>query len=166
MRQRTFGRMGWLVGEVGYGMAWGAVALEPFAGLAWVHLNTDGFTENGGVAALTGSGTTRDVGYSSLGIRAATSYVLANGMVLTPRASVAWQYAFGEVVPAESLAFVGIAGANFNVTGVPLARNAALIEAGAELRISPQAKIGLFYSAQLADSVRDNAVKGNFVWSF
>jgi hypothetical protein len=37
-------------------------------------------------------------------------------MMLIPRASVAWQYAFGETNPATSLAFSGIPGSNFSVT--------------------------------------------------
>jgi outer membrane autotransporter protein len=61
-----------------------------FAGLAWVYLSTDSFNETGStMAALTGSSRQNDVGYSTLGTRTATSYVLPNGMALTARASVA-----------------------------------------------------------------------------
>jgi uncharacterized protein with beta-barrel porin domain len=54
-------------GELGYGLTFGAIAAEPFAGLAWVHLDTTSFTETGGVSALAGSGNREDVGYSTLG---------------------------------------------------------------------------------------------------
>lgn len=68
--------------EVGYGMALGTVAAEPFAGLAWVHLSTDSFIETGSTqAALTGMGNQVDTGYSTLGGRIATNYILPNGMV-------------------------------------------------------------------------------------
>jgi subtilase-type serine protease len=87
-------------------------------------------------------------------------------MLLTPRVSAAWQYAPGELAPTASLALAGIAGANFTATGVPLARNAALVEAGADLRINRQAKIAILYSGQLASRVHDNAIKGNLLWSF
>jgi len=43
-------------------------------------------------AALKGSSGDSDVGYSSLGIRAAASCMLADGTTLTPRVSVAWQH--------------------------------------------------------------------------
>src|SRR5262249_21023503 len=76
--------------EVGYGFAFQALALEPFAGLAWVHLNTDGFTEVNTVSSgLTGSSSSADVGYTSLGLRAATSFALPNGMMLAPHVSAA-----------------------------------------------------------------------------
>ena len=80
---------GQVFGEVGYGAAISSVAVEPFADLAYVHLDTAGFTENGGISALSASAATQDTGYSSIGLRAATAYRLWNGMILIPRASVA-----------------------------------------------------------------------------
>ncbi|MGY2918364.1 autotransporter outer membrane beta-barrel domain-containing protein [Bradyrhizobium elkanii] len=154
-------------GEIGYGLSLGRAALEPFAGLAWAHLNTDSFAETGGsgAAALLGAGSNQDVGYSSLGARIATSFALTNGMQLTPRASVAWQYAFGDVTPMAALAFQSL-GTGFTVAGVPLARNAALVEGGLDLRVTPQASIGIAYVGQLADRVQDHSVKASFSWKF
>ena len=155
------GGTGQVFGEVGYGLALGRIAAEPFTGLAWVHLQTGGFAETGGVAALNGSGSKDDVGYSTLGARMATSFLLANGMALIPRASAAWQHAFNDIAPTAALAFQNT-GAGFAITGVPLARDAALVETGLDLRVSPQAKLGLSYSGQLAAHLQDHAVKGNF----
>jgi outer membrane autotransporter protein len=152
-------------GEVGYGMAFGPIAAEPFAGLAWVHLDTRSFTEAGGVSALAGSGNNDDIGYSTLGARVATYYLLQNGMALIPRASVAWQHAFGSVTPVAALAFQST-GAPFGVAGVPLVRDAALVEAASDLRFTPHATIGLSYAGQLADRAHDHSVKGNFTWRF
>ncbi|WP_193395269.1 autotransporter outer membrane beta-barrel domain-containing protein, partial [Bradyrhizobium pachyrhizi] len=143
------------------------IAHEPFAGLAWAHLSTDSFAETGGIgaAALVGAGSNQDVGYSSFGARIATSVALTNGMQLTPRASVAWQHAFGDVIPTAALAFQS-PGTGFTVAGVPLARNAALIEGGLGLRVTPQASIGIAYVGQLADRVQDHSVKASFSWKF
>jgi outer membrane autotransporter protein len=85
--------------------------------------------------------------------------------MLTPRASVAWQHALGILTPTASLAFAST-GAGFNVTGVPLARDAALVEAGGDLQVTAQAKVGIAYTGQLANSVHDHSVKGNFTWQF
>src|SRR5262245_26027031 len=152
-------------GEVGYGLTFGAIAAEPFAGLAWVHLDTASFTETGGVSALIGTGNKEDVGYSTLGARVATYYLLQNGMALIPRASVAWQPASGEVETTRALNFQGI-GSGFNILGVPIARDAALVEAGGDLLLTAQAKIGVSYAGQLANSAHDHSVKGNFTWRF
>jgi outer membrane autotransporter protein len=156
---------GQVFGEVGYGMSLGAVAAEPFAGLAFVHLDGGSFAEAGGVAALAGSGNSEDIGYSSLGVRAAANYPLMNGMMLTPRASAAWQHAFSAVTPTASLAFQST-GAGFTVAGVPIARDAALVDAGFDVRVTPRASVGVAYSGQLAGHAQDNAVKGNLAWSF
>jgi outer membrane autotransporter protein len=152
-------------GELGYGLTFGAIAAEPFAGLAWVHLDTASFTETGGVSALAGTGNKDNVGYSTLGARVATYYLLQNGMALIPRASVAWQHAFGDVTPTAALSFQSI-GAGFNILGVPIARDAALVEAGGDLQLTAQAKIGVSYAGQLANSAHDHSVKGNFTWRF
>jgi hypothetical protein len=40
-------------------------SIEPFAGLAHVHLDTTGFTESGGASALSTSGARQDTGYST-----------------------------------------------------------------------------------------------------
>lgn len=100
-------------------------------------------------------GENHQVGYSSIGARAATSVTMANGTVVMPRASLAWQHAFSNVTPTATLALLGT-GAGFTVAGVPLARDSALVEAGFDV-----ATLGLSYSGQLADNVRDHAIKGN-----
>jgi outer membrane autotransporter protein len=86
-------------------------------------------------------------------------------MVLTPRLSAAWQHAFGSVTPAEALAFQSTA-EPFTIAGLPLARDSALVESGLDLRLSPQARVGLFYSAQFGNHLQNNSVKGNLTWWF
>jgi uncharacterized protein with beta-barrel porin domain len=86
-------------------------------------------------------------------------------MVLVPHASVAWQHAFDDVTPNAALAFAST-GIGFDITGVPLAENSALVEARLDLNLSPTATLGVSYSGQLANNLTDNAVKGRFTWLF
>jgi subtilase-type serine protease len=151
--------------EVGYGFAVQSLAIEPFAGLAWVNLHTDDIKESGASAGLTGSSTSSNVGYSSLGIRAATTMPVGS-MVLQPHASIAWQAAFGDTSPEARLAFISAPSANFTVSGVPIAENTALVELGADLLVSPQARIGLSYLGQFAGDTSQNAVQANLSWRF
>jgi outer membrane autotransporter protein len=162
---RYHGTNGQVFGEAGYGMAFGPVAVEPFAGLAYVHIGSTSFTETGGLAALAGSGSKNDIGYSTLGARAATHVPLANGMLLTPRASLAWQHAFGDVTPTAALAFK-TAGIPFTIAGAPIARDSALVDAGFDLNVGWQAAVGLSYVGVLANAAHDHSVKGNFSWKF
>ena len=152
--------------EASYSLTLGKIAAEPFGGLAFAHLNVDGFAENGGgVAALSGSANHLDIGYSTLGGRAAVDYRLANGMALTPRVSVAWQHAFGALTPTETLTFNNT-GQTFAVAGLPIARDTALFDGGLDLRLSPRAEVGLSYSGQYGARATSNSIKGNLTWLF
>ncbi|MBR0725781.1 autotransporter domain-containing protein [Bradyrhizobium manausense] len=154
-------------GEIGYARAFGGLAIEPFAGLAYVHLDTEGFTENGpGLgAALSGQSSNANVGYSSLGVRFAETFALANGMSLVPHLSASWQHAYGDVTPGRTLAFVNPA-ITFSIAGVPLARDAAVLNAGLDLQLSVRAKFGISYLGNIGANARDHAAKGTFAWSF
>ena len=152
--------------EVGYGFAVGNTALEPFANLAWVNVETDDFTETGAAAGLSGSSASSSVGYGTMGVRVATSVALSDGKVLQPRGSIAWQNACGDLSPEAQLAFISAPGAGFTVGGVPVARNTALIEIGADLIVSPNATFGLAYVGQFADGVSNDGLLANFTWRF
>jgi outer membrane autotransporter protein len=152
-------------GEIGYGVTIGRVAAEPFAGLAFVHLHTGSFSETGGIAALNGFGNSEDVGYTTLGARVASAYVLQNGTVIIPRASLAWQHAFDDVTPAAALAFQST-GIPFGIVGLPIARDEAVVEAGLDARVSSRATVGISYLGQLAGTGQDHSVRGNFTWKF
>src|SRR5262249_8002008 len=97
--------------------------------------------------------------------RAATAVPLANGTMLVPRASLQWQYAFGDVTPVAALAFQGT-GTGFSVAGIPIARNTALVEGGFDWRFSPRAKVAASYVGELAAHPQTHAVKGAFTWDF
>ena len=158
------GDTGELFAEVAYPMIMRYGAVEPFAGLAYLHLDTNGFTESGGVAALTASGSREDIGYSILGVRAATTMTVED-MLITPHASFAWQGAFGDVTPDIGLAFAST-GVPFAISGVPLARNSALIGVGLDLTIDADAVLSVAYQGQLAGDLKDNGVHGQLDWRF
>lgn len=61
-----------------------------------------------------------------------------SGMQVAPRASVAWQHAYGDVTNDLGLAFAST-GTGFMISGVPIARDSALLTAGVDLRIAPGA---------------------------
>ena len=117
-------RTGQIFGEAGYGFAFSKIAVEPFAGGAFVHLDTNTANEQGGEAALSLASNSFDAGYSTLGIRAASTIPLGESMVLMPRASLAWQHAFNDITPDARLAFRAAA-IPFVVAGTPLARDIA-----------------------------------------
>ncbi len=156
-------------GEAGYGMAFGKIALEPFVGAAWVHQQTGSFTEAGGtpaaVAPLVGGGDSENVGYSTVGIRAATKMVLANGIIVTPRVAVDWQHAFGDITPTAALAFQST-GAPFTIFGLPLARDSAQAEAGLDVKFAPTGSLRFSYVGQIGEKMQNSAVNGRLSWTW
>nr|WP_256441437.1 autotransporter domain-containing protein [Ancylobacter radicis] len=151
-------------GEVGYDFHLGATTFQPFASLAYVHLDTDSFTETGGAAALTGEAETFATGYGVLGLRLNHLFTLANGRPLAVTAALGWQRAFGDLTPEAAAAFVG--SDVFTVAGAPVAENAALIDLGVAYKPSEMFSLGLSYVGQLASSASDNAVKGSLTIRF
>ncbi len=162
---RFNGYTGQAFGELGYGMAFNHVAIEPFAGLAYVLVNTGAFQESGGVAALSGSSSTENIGYSSLGLRAATILMLSNGTALVPHVSAQWQHAFGDVTPTVAVSFQST-GAGFSTAGLPIAADAAVTEAGIDWRITPRMKFGIAYQGEFAQNAQTHAGTGTFTWDF
>jgi outer membrane autotransporter protein len=159
------GTTGQVFGEFAYSVAINQVAIEPFAGLAYVRVHDGGFLESGGLAALSGSASNDTIGYSSLGMRVGTYFTLENGTVLVPHAAVSWQHAFGDVTPTAALAFQST-GAAFSVAGVPIAVDSALVEGGIDWRLTSQIKLGIGYQGELAKHAETQMAKGNFTWNF
>ncbi|WP_208948174.1 autotransporter domain-containing protein [Segnochrobactrum spirostomi] len=144
--------------EAGYGIATPYADLEPFAGIAYVSLHTDAMSETGGAAGLQSGSSTQDNTFTTLGLRAAKGFAV-NGGTLTASASLGWQYAFGDTTPVSTLSFEA-GGSAFQETGIPIARNAALVGVGFDFTATPNVTIGLHYAGQLAGSSQDNAVDG------
>jgi fibronectin-binding autotransporter adhesin len=150
-------------GELGYGIKAGRFGFEPFANLAYVNLHTDGFREKGGAATLSSAGTTTDTTFSTLGLRASTDFELG-GMIATAKGTLGWRHAFGDTTPLAAFEFAG--GNAFTIAGAPIARDAAVVEAGLDLAIGPAAALGVFYSGQFASRASDQSIHANFSVKF
>ena len=156
---------GQLFGEVAYPTEVAGLGVEPFAGLAYVSVDTGTFRERGGrLASLRGVDSDQDVGYSTLGLRAASTMHWGATLV-TPHLSAAWQHGFDDVTPGAALAFAST-GIGFGIAGVPLAEDSALIDAGLDFALGERTTAGVSYTGQFGDGVQDNGVKGRFTWLF
>ncbi|QDB99277.1 autotransporter domain-containing protein [Mesorhizobium sp. 8] len=148
-------------GEAGYRIDTASASFEPFANLAYVSLHTDGFAEKGGAAALTGAGRTTDTTFTTLGMRASTGFDLG-GMTATARGMVGWRHAFGDTTPPATQAFAFAGASSFAIAGTPIAKDAAVLEAGLDFAISDNATLGLSYTGQFGAHATDNGAKADF----
>jgi len=151
-------------GEVGYAINAGGVAIEPFAGLAYVNYDSDTGKEKGGVGRLKADAD-QDITYSTLGVRIGKLVTLANGSQLTPRAAIGWRHAYGDTKPDADLTFID-GGASFSTQGVPIAKDSALLEAGIDFQVTPTGKLGIGYSGQVSSDNNDSAFNISFSQSF
>jgi outer membrane autotransporter protein len=132
--------------EAGYEIETARARFEPFAGVAYVHQRSNGFTETGGAAALISPSSAIGTVFSTLGIRAETDFRMG-GLAARVHGSLGWRHAFGASALSSSFSFAG--GSSFNISGVPIARDAAVIEAGLSVDISRNTSLGVAYSGQI-----------------
>ncbi|MCP9626414.1 autotransporter domain-containing protein [Rhodopseudomonas palustris] len=150
-------------GDIGYDVELGRAALQPFAGFAYVNLATSGFTEKGGAAALTSASDTIDAAFTTLGLRAKGAFDVGT-TVLTANGMVGWRHTLNHVTPTATNAFAG--GGAFTVSGVPLAQDVAVFEAGLGTALTPTTAISVNYSGQVGTGISDQGVRANLRVTF
>lgn len=150
-------------GELAYGLDVGATRISPFANLAYVSLSTAGFTEAGGDAALSGDAGSTATAFTTLGFRLEHGLTLG-GIDGTLSGMLGWRHAFGDTTPESIHAFTG--SDSFLIAGVPIAPDAAVIEAGLDLNLAPGATLGVSYAGQFAADARDHAIKASLDVAF
>ncbi len=145
-------------GDISWTLAMDDIQLQPFANLAYIHLNTGGFRESGGLAALSAAGSSDAVTISTAGIRFSADLptgafpIALNGML-------GWRHAAGDLEPATRVAFSG--GSPFMIEGVAMARDALVVKAGISAELSKSARLTLTYSGEFADGLQSNAAQAN-----
>lgn len=144
-------------GEAGYRLDFGAARTEPFAALAYIRQAFDPFSETGGSAALVGRTSNLDVTLVTLGARLSMDIPWGGG-VLTPRLTAGWQHAAGDVA-TQAVMHVG-GSLPFEVSGVPLARDALALDASLSYRVSDSLSATLAYEGILADDTQSSTLKG------
>ncbi|WP_281280381.1 autotransporter outer membrane beta-barrel domain-containing protein [Pelagibacterium montanilacus] len=150
-------------GELGHVIETDLARFEPFVRLAHVSVATDAFAENGGVAALGGSGSQTDTTFTTLGVRGEADFDLGEiDARLTGMAG--WRHAFGDTTPTSDHGFAGLEA--FTIAGAPIARDSAVLEAGLELDFTPDASLGVSYQGQLAPDAQDHGFKANLAIKF
>ncbi|MBI6910388.1 autotransporter serine protease [Pseudomonas palleroniana] len=151
--------------EAAYRIHLQPLALEPFANLAYVHLDSDAFHEKGAAAALERSRDQRDAVLSTLGVRALKTLPLNDRQQLELSGSLGWQHSLSAVQSQEHLAFVA-GGPSFAVGNSPLLRDAALVGVQASLALSPSTRVNLDYTGQLGGSEKTQGVGLSLNWQF
>lgn len=142
--------------EAGYLFGGAAWQIEPYLQYANVRVETDAFTETGGVAALhAGSGESKlDLATGGLRFSLNLKGAQQEQTWLSLRGGLAYRQANGDVTPASAMNFAG--SGVFTVQGAPLAKKATLGELGIAARLSERTLLELGYTGQFADEGNDH----------
>lgn len=152
-----------LFAEAGYGIEAGSAHVEPFVNLAYVNHHTGAFTESGGAAALGAAASTFEATFATLGVRSETEFGLA-GRSGRLHAGLGWRHAFGQAAPTTNFNFAGSAA--FTIAGVPIARDAAVIEAGLNLDLGASSSLGVAYDGQIGSGAQSHGLKAVLAATF
>ncbi|QPC42202.1 autotransporter domain-containing protein [Kaustia mangrovi] len=150
-------------GDIGYTFELDGMVLEPFGGLAYVHVSSDDYEEKGGAAALSGSADTLSTVYGTLGLRGAVAFRLGD-FDMTASGSAGWRHSFKKHLPSASHAFDG--SGDFDVYAAEITRDAAIIEAGLDAAVTENLALGVAYSGLFGNDIADQGVQGSVSWKF
>lgn len=150
-------------GELGLQLGTSSFGFEPFANVAYVSLETDAFTEDGGVARLAVAGGEVDTTFTTLGIRVSSGFRFGSTAAVA-RGTVGWRHAFGDTTPFSLHAFTS--GDAFTVAGVPIAKDVVVLEAGFDFQISEAGTLGFSYTGQHGSDASENGVNARLNLKF
>ena len=108
-----------------------------------------------GSAALRGQSQTDNVTTVTLGLRGKTAVELGRHEARLS-AGLGWRHAAGDVASTRTMSFIQGNGAAFTVAGAPIAKNAAVVDLGAEMNVGKNAAMGLGYSGQFGQGSTDS----------
>ncbi|MBR1208863.1 MULTISPECIES: autotransporter domain-containing protein [unclassified Bradyrhizobium] len=152
--------------EVGHDFAIAGARVTPFAAFEIAQLYSDGFAESsqtaGGAPGVLGLAVSRQTTTSAplfAGVRGERRIELANGMALTPQASMAWVHEFA---PTRNLdgTLVSLPGASFIVDGARPASDAAQVSVGAQLDVTRNAALFANFEGEFSSVTQAYAGKG------
>lgn len=157
-----------LFSELAYQLGKDDSSVEPFVGLGYQRYQRERFKESGGLTALNVGPQTQQNLNSTLGLRLATLYRFDNDMSLTPHLSTSWRHLYGDVDSQvrQSSRHAPALIDGFTITGTALDRDSLDLQAGLELAVSPQHKVGLTYTRQAGTHSRDQGLMGQWRMSF
>jgi fibronectin-binding autotransporter adhesin len=150
-------------GDLGYRIDAGRFSYEPFVNVAYVNFNTDSFKERGSAAVLSSPGDTSEVIFSTMGLRGSAAINLG-GKEGILSGSLGWRHASGDDKPVATVGFPG--GNQFGVAGVRVAQDAAVFNAGLDLKLSKNTLLGVSYDGQFSGSSTAQSVQATFKMMF
>ena len=136
--------------------------VELLAALSHVTLDTESYNESGGSSALSSSSETSSTTFTTLGVR--TNNEFSQAYPIRMNGLFAWRHAFGDRNPNSTYSLAG--SDRFTVRGAEIAEDAAVVEAGIEVKTSKHGTLSLFYDGELSSQTQLHSGNINFSVKF
>jgi outer membrane autotransporter protein len=147
-------------GEVGYTFLLSErVTLEPFVGLAHVHVSSHDVVENASPFRAAGEVASFDTTYSTLGARVVATMPTEVGTI-TFMGMLGWRHAFGDVAPQASFTVTNFP-TPFLVVGAPIDRDSLVVEAGVYWQASEKVTVGVMYDGAIGQRGQEHTLRGS-----
>lgn len=149
--------------EADYKMTLGNAVVKPFVNLSRVDMDVSGVQEKGGAGALNVSKDSVAVNISTTGVRSTIPFQV-KGMDAALFGSLGWQHTFGDTASEANMRFGD--GEKYQVSGVKLSRNAAIVGLGVTAEIRRNVSVGVAYSGNFGDGSQSNGVDATLKVTF
>ncbi|WP_272916045.1 autotransporter domain-containing protein [Aristophania vespae] len=162
---------GQIFAETGYHMAFNEgtaipLEVEPFARMTYVNYGQDSYREHGGDAALRIKGQNSSIGFSTMGIKLASSFSLGKVMV-SPHLETAYRRAFGRTNAHIREGFINANnGYDMTVWGTGLSVDTAQINTGFGMRLTDKFDVNVDYIGQYGSSQSSTGGSGSIHYRF
>lgn len=142
----------------------GPAVVQPFANVARVSTETDGFTETGGAGALSVEDQSQDVTFVALGLGASRAWDQADGRSASLSGRIGWRTASGDLTAANRQTFAG--GTAFLVHGLPVEDDVLTAEVGADVQVGEALAVTVDWAAQAGDRTTVQRLSAGLRWRF
>ncbi len=145
-----------------------ALELEPFARMTYVSYQQGAFREHGGLTALNVRGQQSNLGYSTVGLKAASSFDLGS-VVFSTHGSLAYRRAFGALRGTARERFNqagGGVGYDMSVIGTPISADTAVVNTGVSAHLARDLTVQLDYIGQYGNHLTTSGGTGKISYKF
>ena len=145
----------------GYDMYFNGFGVTPEAGLRYIHVKQDKYTDTAGQSVKSDDS---DIVTGVLGAKIAKSYNLSNGMLLTPEFKAAMTYDISHDNSKSTVTLVN--GSSYSVTGKPLNRFGVELGAGITAELNDNVEVSLGYEGKFRKDYQDHTGLINAKYKF
>ncbi|WP_158628837.1 autotransporter outer membrane beta-barrel domain-containing protein [Dyella choica] len=140
--------------DAGYRFMFSQGSLSPYTDLARVWMHQGAIRENGS-AALNVQAADVGVNYGTLGLRG----VYEPTANLQLHAAVGYQHAMGDLRTIDKQSFISGGNVDFTVAGLPVTKNASVVDLGVRFALSRRLDIEAGYHGQFSNHVTDSGAR-------